>query len=237
MNRILTTSLLGTATAVALAIGSVGPAFADGSTPAPTAPRTLADIQSSATIKTTARIGALNTAIARITAAPDISSSDRATILGVLNADVSGMNTVDAKVQGDTTVATALVDYQTIFTTYRVYAVAIPQAVYASGADRMTGTTIPKLTNAQAGLSAALAGPDASKSTPALLADLADMQAQIAAATSALNGVSGESLAVTPAEYNSNHSVLVPIRTAVQDALAEVRKASSDGQLVLAAIS
>jgi hypothetical protein len=234
MNRILTTSLIGSAAAVALVAGTCAPAFADGSTPAHG--KTLADIQKSASIKTTQRIGSLNTAIARINAAKDITDSDRSTILATLNADVAGMNTVEAKIAADTDVATAAADYKTIFTTYRVYAVAIPQARFAAAADRMTGGAIPRLTDAETKLAAALSGPDAGKSTPALQADLTDMQNQIAAATSGLNGVAAAALAVTPADYNANHSVLDSERNAVKSAIGDVKKAASDGKTILAAI-
>jgi hypothetical protein len=237
MNRIVSTTLIGTATVVALVAGSCAPAFADGtSTPAPSAGKSLSAIQAEAKIKTTARIGALNTAIAKVTAAQDISSSDRATILGTLNGDLAGMNTVEAKIAADTTAATAAADYRTIFTTYRVYAVAIPQSRLAAAADRMTSTSIPKLTDAQSKLAAALAGPDASKSTPELQADLADMTAQIASATSALNGIAAQALGVTPAAFNANHSVLQPVRSAVKAAIADLKKAAADGKTVVAAI-
>lgn len=237
MNRIVRTSLIGTAAVVALVAGTCAPAFADGtSTPAPTAGKSLAAIQANAKIKTTARIGALNTAIAKVNAAQDISSADRATILATLTGDLAGMNTVEAKIAADTTVATAAADYKTIFSTYRVYAVAIPQSRLAAGADRMTSTSIPKLTDAETKLAAALAGPDASKSTPALQADLTDMSAQINAATAALDGIAAQALAVTPSAYNSNHSVLEPVHSAVKAAIADLKKAKADGQTVLAAI-
>ena len=237
MNRILTTSVIGAAAAAALIVGTCAPAFAAGSaTPAPSAPRGLAAIQAAAKIKTTQRIGSLTTAIAKITAAPDITASDRATILGTLGNDLTGMNSVEAKIAADTTAATALADFQTIFTTYRVYAVAIPQARLVAAADRMTGTTIPRLSDAQSKLAAALAGPDASKSTPALVADLTNMQSEIAAATSALDGVAANALAVTPADFNSNSAVMQPIRSSVTTAIADLKTAASDGKTVRAAI-
>lgn len=238
MNRILTTSLIGAA-AVALVAGSCAPAFADStstSTPAPTGGRTLAAIQAKATVETTKRIGSLNTAIAKITAAAHISSADRATILGTLNGDLSGMNTVEAKIAADTTVATAKADFKTIYTSYRVYAVALPQARIASAADRMTSTTIPRLTTAETKLAGLLSGKDASKSTPALQADLSDMQSKIAGATTALNGVSASALAVTPSDYNSNHSVLSSDRAAIKTATADLKAAAADGKTIRAAL-
>jgi hypothetical protein len=235
MNRILTTSLIGSAATIALVAGTCASAFADGATP-PHGGKTLADIQKSASIKTTQRIGSLNTAIARVNSAKDITSADRTTILATLNADVAGMNTVEAKIAADTDAATAAKDYGTIFTTYRVYAVALPQARFAAAADRLTGAAIPRLTDAETKLAAALAGPDAGKSTPALQADLTDMQNQIAAATSGVNGVAAAALAVTPSDFNANHAVLDPERNSVKSAIADVKKAASDGKTILAAI-
>jgi hypothetical protein len=234
MNRILTTSLIGSAAAVALVAGSCAPAFAVGSTPAHG--RTLLQIQNSASIKTTERIGALNTAIAKINAAVDITPSDRATILATLNADVAGMNTVEAKIAGDTDIPTAAADYKTIFTTYRVYAVAIPQARFAAAADRMTGGALPKLQAAETKLAALLAGPDAGKSTPTIQAELTDMQNQINAATSGVNGVAAAALAVTPADYNANHDVLSPERSAVESAIGDVKQAAKDGHEIVTAL-
>ena len=92
MNRIATTSLIGAAAVVALVAVAGAPAFADGtSTPAPSAGKSLAAIQAKAKTATSERITALGTAIAKITAAPDISASDRSTILATLNGDVAGM--------------------------------------------------------------------------------------------------------------------------------------------------
>ena len=237
MNRIASSTLIGTAAILAISLGTCAPAFADGtSAPAPGAGKSLAAIQASAQVKTTARTGALNTSIAKINAAQDITASDRSTILATLNGDLAGMTAVEAKIAADTTAASAAADYQTIFTTYRVYAVAIPQSRFAAAADRLTSTTIPKLTDAQTKLAAALAGPDLSKSTPALLADLADMTTQISAATNDLNGVAASALAVTPAAFDANSSIMGPIRTSITTSSADLKKAASDAKTVLAAI-
>jgi hypothetical protein len=237
MNRIASSTLIGTAAVLAIVAGTCAPAFADGTSgPAPSAGKSLAAIQTNAKVKTAARIGSLTTAIAKVNAATDITSSDRSTILGILNADVAGMNTVEAKIAADTSASTAATDDLTIFSSYRVYAVAIPQSRLAAAADRLTSTTIPKLTADQTKLATALAGPDKARSTAALQADLADMSAQISAATSDVNGVAGRALAVTPSGYNANHSVLEPIRASVTTAGADLKKASSDARTVLAAI-
>ena len=65
------------------------------------------EFPANAKVKTSARTAALTTAIAKVTAAKDISATDRSTILATLNADLAGMNTVEAKIAADTTVAAA----------------------------------------------------------------------------------------------------------------------------------
>jgi hypothetical protein len=238
MNRIIRNAAIGSAATLALLGATTAPALADATSttsgPA-TVHRTLAEIQASAKVKTDARTASLNKAISKITAAKGISADDRSTILATLNADLAGMTTVEAKIAGDTDATTAATDYKTIFTTYRVYAVAIPQSRFAATADRLVSTTIPRLTDAHDKLAAKLAA-DPSTSTPALVADLADMSTQLSAASSGVDGVAAGSLAVTPAAYNSNHDVLEPDRSAVKNALAAVKKAASDAKTVLAAL-
>jgi hypothetical protein len=233
MNRLARNTAIASVAGLALVAGACAPAFADGDTA--THPRTLAAIQASAKAKTTERVDRLDAAITKVTAAKGISTIDRSTILGTLNSDVTAMHAVEAKIAADTTVATASADYKTIFTTYRVYAVAIPQSRLAAGSDRMTSIAIPKLTSAHTKLAAALAAHP-TKSTAALQADLSDMSAQVTAASGLLNGVAAKALAVTPADFNSNHDVLASERTAVKSAAADLKKAATDGKTVAKAL-
>ncbi len=196
----------------------------------------LAALQATAKTETSARVTALNTAIAKVTQNKYITSADKSTVLGVLNTDITGMNTIESNVAADTTLAAARTDYKTMFTTYRVYVVAIPGASYATASDDMTGNALPKLVSAETKLSAALSGPDAAKSTPALQATLTDMQTQIAAATAALNGNAAASLAVTPDAFNANHAVFAPIKANVVSARTAVKAGVADGKTILAAL-
>lgn len=234
MNRTLRTTAIGAAATAALLAGVTAPAMAASTSTA--APRTLAQIQAAGAKQTAARIASLNTAISKVTANTFLSSSDRATILSTLQGDLAGMSTVASAIATDTSVAQAITDYRTIFTTYRVYAVALPQAHFAAAADALDATALPKLTAARQKLSAALAGPKASKSTPALQADLTDMTTKIAAAQQLLSGLAATALAVTPAAYDANHAVLAPVRQSLTTASAAVKAARADAKTVLAAL-
>jgi len=232
--KIISATTIGVITGAALLGAGAVPAFAD--TAAPGGGHTLAEIQASAVTKTGQRTTSLNSAIAKVTANTYLTATDKSTILGILNADLAGMSTVAAKVAADTTVAQAATDYRTIFTGYRVYAVAIPQAHYAAAADSLTTRAIPRLTKTQQKLSALLSGRDASKSTPALQADLADMTSQIDKASSSLSGLASTALAVTPATYDGNHGVLAPVKASLAIARAALKQARSDAAAIVAAL-
>jgi hypothetical protein len=246
MRTAIRAAALATATAAtvgaAATFGTAGVAIA--ATPTTTtsstafgAPRTLAAIQTLATKATGARITALDKAIPKVTSNSALSSADRATILATLNSDLAAMQSLATKIAADTTAPQAETDYRTIFTTYRVFAVALPQASYAAAADDLTDTTLPKLTAAQKSLAALLAGPDSAKSTPALQAELADMATKIAAAQSTVNGISAAALAVTPSQYDADHQALAQIRQSVSTALADAKAAGTDGSSIVAALT
>ncbi|MGV8909690.1 MAG: hypothetical protein ACOH1Y_11970 [Propionicimonas sp.] len=236
MNRLIHAAAVGTAAAIVLVAGAVAPAIAAGTPPVSPAPRSLADIQAAGAKQTSERTASLTTAISKVTASTQLSSADRTTILATLNGDLTGMSAVASAIAADSTVKQASAHFKSIFTTYRVYAVALPQAHFAAAADGLEASAIPKLTAAQQKLSAALAGKYAAKSTPALQAALADMATQIATAQTSLSGLAATALAATPAAYNANHAVLTPVRQSLATAAAAIKRARSDAKTVLAAL-
>ena len=243
MNRIVMTSLVGTIAAAALVVGVGVPALASTSTPHPSTPppstkttRTLESVQTASKTATDKRETALSAAIAKLDVAKGISASDKATLLDRLNADLAGMKDIEAKIAADTTLAAASADLKTIYTTYRVFAVAIPQARMVADIDRATSIEIPELTASQTKLAALLAGKDGSKSTAALQSDLADMTKQIAAANTELDGASGKVLAITPADYSSNKTVVTSARASVKTAKNDLRQARADRKAILIAL-
>jgi hypothetical protein len=228
------------ATAGVIILASVGlaaPAFAAGTTdpPKPTNHSSLAQIQAAAAIQTANRITALHAGITKVSSTTTLTAPDKSTILSTLNGDLSGMTTLQAKIAADTDAATALADYRSIYTEYRVYAVGLPQSFIAASADGLTGTGIPKLQSAASKISGLFAA-DPSKVTPALQAQLADMQAKTADAVTKTSGLAAAALAVTPAVYNANHAVLVTLRASARGALADSKAAAQDGRAIVAAL-
>jgi hypothetical protein len=238
MNGIVVTSVIGVVATAAIVAGAGASAFAStpSPSPAPKTTHTLASVQAAAKSAADKRETALSAAITKLDAAKGVSSSDKSTLLGRLNADLAGMKSVEAKVAADTTLSGAVADTKTLFTTYRVLGLAIPQAHVVAAVDRATTLGIPKLTASETKLAAALAGKDASKSTATLQADLADMKTQTAAAASALSGVSAKVLAITPSDYNANKTVVKSIRTSVKSAIADLKKVRTDRKAIVSAL-
>ncbi|MDQ1464733.1 MAG: hypothetical protein QOC73_1674, partial [Actinomycetota bacterium] len=174
------------------------------------------------------RLTSLSKVIATVNGSSVISAADKATLLGTLNGDVAGLTALGTKIAADTTAQQAATDYKTIFTGYRVYALALPQAHFAMAADALTGTVVPKLTDAQTKLAALLAGADAGKNTPAVQAAMADLATQLAAIGTATNGLSATVLAYTPAQYDANHALLSSARQSLVTARADAKAARAD---------
>jgi hypothetical protein len=230
-------------TATALIVGAVGPAFAS-STPTPTpksststkTPKTLAQVQAAVATGASKRTTALGKAIADVTKNTYLTSSDKSKLLSIVNGDLSSVKSDAAKVAADSTLTSAKADAKSMISGLRVFSVAIPQARIVAGADRLTGTTLPKSEKVVARVTAALSGKDSAKSTPAIQADLADLTKQIAAVKSGTASIASQALAVTPASYNANHGVMTSIKTTWKSVRADVKQARSDAKAIRTAL-
>jgi hypothetical protein len=222
-------SLVGlSGTALATTTADPSPAGSTGSPGSTGQGQTLAAIQQRAAEAIAKRLASLGQAIPTVSGSSVISAGDKTTLLATLNGDVSGLTTLGTKIAADSTGQQAATDYRTIFTSYRVYALALPQVHFATAADTVTGTVLPKLTDAQTKLAALLAGSAAGKNTPAVQAAMADLAAQITAITAATNGLSATVLAYTPEQYNANHALLSSARQSLATTRTAVKAARAD---------
>lgn len=222
--------------AVAVSVGVAVPvAFASTSTTTSSG-ATLSAVKARAAAAISARQSALNAGISAVNANKWLTSMDKATILGTFNADLSGLTALGPKIQADTTVTPARADYRTIFTSYRVFALALPQARLAAASDDITTGVLTRLNDANTRLKNLLAGPDSAKNTPQVQAAMADLAAQIQAVTAATSGFSSGVLALTPAQYDANHAILAGPRSTLLTARADIAKARGDIKTVVQAI-
>lgn len=236
--------LFAAATAGIACLGLIGtPAFADTTlTPAPASslsshtPKTLVRVQAAVAKAASNRETKVTAAISKVTADKYLSSSDRSTILGTLNADLTALKSSASTIAADKTATQAKADVKQAREKYRSYSIAIPQARLVSDADRLTGTALPRLTKKQTKLSGLISGTDKSKSTAALQADLSDMSSQISAASHDAADAAAAALATKPSASGSNHTALSSVKSSLESARAAVKKAELDAKTIRQAL-
>jgi hypothetical protein len=195
-------------------------------------PRTLDGIKSTANIAITKRIAALDKAAARLAARSHLSDAHSASITAIFDADKAALTALNTTIQADTDRAAAAEHFSQIFTEYRIFAVVVPQAHFTAAADAIGTAAVPKLQSVHDKLAAALAeAPD--DSTQAIVDDL---QKQIDAAAAAVDGVADSALAVTPAAWNADHTVLGDERSSIASAVAAAKQARILARQAVAAL-
>jgi hypothetical protein len=219
------------ALASAAALGALGGAAGasthisghTGSSGANAAPATLAGIKERASVDITDRVNDLGVAIARVNATQGL-GSEQSVLDADLGADIDPLRQLNQVIQADTSVAQAAKDFSSIFSGFRVYALVLPAAWIAADADHATVTAIPSLTSA-----ATRARAHVNPSNQGVLQPLIDdLNAQITSATNATNGLAGNVLAFTPAQWNANHDLLSSSKSAQQAANHALDQGRSD---------
>jgi hypothetical protein len=210
------------AVSAALAAASVLPAMAAAS-PSPSATSGACSGSTAA-----AREAALQKMTSDVNNSADITSSDKATLLGQLSADASGLQTLLGTIDADTTVAKALADTETIVTGYRVFLLEQPKVHLVIAAD--TETTIEsnlqsKLPSIQTAInnSSASAAQKAAAQTA-----FNDCTTQLAAAQSASSGIVSDVITLLPSGYPGNQPTLVSARDSAQTARSDLGKCKTD---------
>ncbi len=232
MNRSVRRAIAGAALAGCASIGLAAPAWAAGSNGS----ATLSGIKQRAAAAISVRLSSLSKAIPAVDSNKWLTATDKSTLLSTLTADQSGLTALQPKIQADATVAQARTDYQSIFLDYRVYALAQPQVRLAAAADDITGGVLPRLTDAQSRLTSLLSGSDSSKNTAAVQTAMSDLAAKIQAITSATSGLSTSLLALTPSQYDADHTVLAGPRETILSARADIVAARADVMTVVGAL-
>lgn len=230
--RLSASSLMSAATlgAVAASAGSAAPVSgASGNSGSTVVPATLAGIKAKASADINDRINDLDKAVTRVNATQGLGSG-QPTLDSYLGTDIAPLQQLNQKIQSDTSVAQATNDFSTIFGGFRVYLLVLPVAWIAADVDHATGTAIPTLTAASARAQAHVNPTDQVELQPLIN----DLNGQIAAATNATNGLAGNVLAFTPAQWNANHDLLSSSKSSQQSAHTALTQGRSDVRQIAA---
>ena len=233
---------LGVATVASAALGAATvslPGNAGGTTPgharyktltkhpgthaAPATPPTLTGTKADAAAAVEKRITSLDAAASRTGAAKDLGSG-QAALSAYLGTDIQPLLQQGRTVAADDTVAQAQTDYLDIFVNFRVYRLVLPAAAIARQADRVANTEVPALTAAAAKAQGAINHRNQATIEPLVQ----DLDHQIAAASTATQGLAATVLAYTPAQWNADYSLLSPATSSITTANVAIHRAQAD---------
>jgi hypothetical protein len=188
-----------------------------------------------------ARITDLNKLNTRVQAMKNESATEKANISTQVQTNITGLTALQTKIDADTTLATARTDAATIFTTFRIYALVVPQGDILAAADRVTtidGLMTALGTKMQTRITA---DQSAGKDVSALTAAMTDINARIAdAATQSQTAQSGV-INLVPDQGDkttatSNHAALLAARANIKTSTADLQAARQDIKTILAGL-
>ncbi len=218
--------------ALALILGAT-PAFAAPS-PSPL-PVRLDAAKQVVTARIDGRLATLRALSTAVDAATHLTPAHKNTISTLIGQDQSGLSSLRTKVAGETTLAGVKADDQSMVDDYRIYLLVAPKVRLTISADLET-TAVGQLDTAADTLAAAIASARAAgKDTTRAEADLADMKAQTAAASTAIAGKADTVLAIAPGpDGQAIQNQVSEVRDAVRSARTDLRKALADAKAVKA---
>jgi hypothetical protein len=193
----------------------------------------LSDIITKANSDITARITALNALNTRVAGMKNESAAEKASISSQVQTNITGLTSLKAKIDADTDASVAKTDAATIFGTFRIYALVIPQGWILASADRVT-TIGSMMTTLSAKIQTRIsADQSAGKNVTSLTAALADMNAKVTDASSQSASASAGISALVPDQGNatvaaSNKASLVASRADIKTATTDLKAARTD---------
>jgi hypothetical protein len=178
------------------------------------------------------RLTTLSNLSNRVSSSRVLTGSDKAALSSEISATVSGLNSLKATIDSDTTIAQLRADITKIATEYRVYLLVVPQASLVGAADGVLAAQ-PHFAQISSDLAARIAAAQAAgKDVAAAQAALDAMSAQVSNAVALATGLPAKLLPLTPADYNSGSArpILTGARTDLGKARVDLRSAVADAQ-------
>jgi len=177
------------------------------------------------------RLAALKAHSVTVQNAKHLSSSHKTTLAGLISADQSGLSALRTKVAGETTLAAVKADDQHMVQDFRIYILVGPKVRLTVAADAESAA-IPELQKAADALAKAIAAAkQGGKDTTKAEADLADLNAKVAAAQAAVAGQADKLLAIPPGpDANAITGQVKAVREAVRTAGQDLHKAVADAK-------
>jgi hypothetical protein len=178
---------------------------------------------------------------AKVQAMKNVSASEKTSISNEIQTNITGLTALRAKIDADTVLATAKTDAATIFTTFRIYALVIPQGYIEVSADRISvisGLMTSLSTKLQARITA---DQNAGDNVASLQTALTDIGTQTTNANAQAGIAQSGVVNLNPDQGNktveaSNKAALVAARANIKTATTDLKSARQDISTILAGL-
>jgi hypothetical protein len=177
------------------------------------------------------RVTQLNALLTAVDQSNQLTASDRATLLNdISTVELPGITALQPQVQGAATCAQVRTFAATMVLSYRVYLVMTPQTHLTIAADDETAIE-SEFVALEPGIAGAIQRAQArGENVAAAMAADSDLVNQVAAASTATNGLSVQLLAQTPQGSPGNWSVFEAAGQATSRADQDLHAANTDAQ-------
>ncbi len=190
----------------------------------------------------TRRINALNTLSARINAMQKLSADEKSSLAASIQAQISTLTDLQAKITADASSTVDLkADAQSITSSYRIFALIIPQGAIEAAADRVL-TIVDAMNTLGAKLQARIASSStAGFNSAAAAAAYTDLMAKVGDAQTQANAAVSEVSTLKPdmgdkTQLQANQAALKDARSKIQAAQKDLVAARKDAGTIVKAL-
>jgi hypothetical protein len=189
----------------------------------------ITNITTRADKEITRRIDALIALSTRVNAMVRLSATDKANLSSSIQSQIAAMNTLQAQISADATAnntSSLKTDVQSITSSYRIFALILPQGTIDAAADRaltIVGTMNDLGTKFSARITAA---QSAGNNVTAAATALADFNAKVSDGSTQANAAITEVASLQP--DNGNATVMASNTAALKDARSKIQAAQQD---------
>jgi hypothetical protein len=222
----------------AVVLGAAPVAYADstpaaGSIPKPGKNAGIGAWKAAEDARIAIRIKTLDALAIAVHGATNLTSGHRATLTQLLESDKVRLTALKATIDAASDIATVKADGRTIVVDYRIYILVTPQVRFTIGSD-IQAAAVARLKDVHDKLAAVVSKLAADgKDVTQEQAQLDDMAAKLAAASSATAGRADALLAVTPSpDANAMHGAVAPVRAAMHTGRDNLKAAIADAKKV-----
>ena len=169
------------------------------------------------------------------------SADEKSNVGAEVQTQIANLTSLKAKIDADTDIGTTRSDEKSIFTTYRIYMLVIPQGYIVAASDRVNviaGIMTTLNTKLTARVSAA---QTAGQNVASLQVMLSDMQAKTADATVKSQAAQSAAVSLVPDQGSasviaSNHTALINAQANIKAATADFNAAREDAKAIFKAL-